>query len=332
MMFLHGEMALDKMLTVDVPPSRGAFGIENGRLISPGDPYRSVLLYRILTPSGGRMPIIGSSVVDWEGATVVRDWIASLGKAGAADGRAADLTLAARVACAEVGNGASGGGRAMAKLDRLLADTSGAMALALAAREPGVSVRVRDTLAAHAAGQALPAARDLFESFLPAAQRRKTLGPAPDPALILARQGDAEAGHRLFRSESMTQCANCHRLAGEGREFGPDLSRVGSKYGREALLEQILQPNLKVEPAWVARTVETTRDESLSGFVVADGVSAGTSDGLVLRLADGSVRRLEAREIRSNKPQALSLMPEGLLQSLTAQEAADLLEYLIRQR
>ncbi|MCA0871549.1 hypothetical protein LCL97_11985 [Seohaeicola saemankumensis] len=47
--------------------------------IAPGQPDQSILMYRILsTDPGEMMPEIGRSVVDEEGAQLLRDWIASL--------------------------------------------------------------------------------------------------------------------------------------------------------------------------------------------------------------------------------------------------------------
>ena len=52
---------------VDVNPIQGAFNITDGKLIAPGDPFRSVLYYRVSKTGPGRMPHIGSDVVDNRG-------------------------------------------------------------------------------------------------------------------------------------------------------------------------------------------------------------------------------------------------------------------------
>lgn len=59
-------------------PSRGSFGLEGAPLIEPGNPYRSILYYRIATKGAGHMPMIGIPEVDREGVRVVHDWIRSL--------------------------------------------------------------------------------------------------------------------------------------------------------------------------------------------------------------------------------------------------------------
>jgi putative heme-binding domain-containing protein len=59
------------------------------------------------------------------------------------------------------------------------------------------------------------------------------------------------------------------------------------------------------------------------GFLVEQ-----TSEGVLLKLATGQSMRVRKSGVKALKPQALSLMPEGLLQSLTAVEVADLLAFL----
>jgi putative heme-binding domain-containing protein len=71
--------------------------------------------------------------------------------------------------------------------------------------------------------------------------------------------------------------------------------------------------------------VETRDGESLSGFV--QGQAAG---GLQLRIESGELKSLKSSAIASDVPVAGSAMPEGLLANLTAQEAADLLAYLLK--
>ncbi len=56
-----------------------------------------------------------------------------------------------------------------------------------------------------------------------------------------------------------------------------------------------------------------------------------TDSFVVLKDSNGESVRINATEVEAIAPTPQSLMPEGLLAPLTAQEAADLLEYLARQ-
>ena len=68
----------ENMRILNFEPSRGSFGLEGAPLIEPGNPYRSILYYRIATKGAGHMPMIGVPSIDSEGVQVVHDWIRSL--------------------------------------------------------------------------------------------------------------------------------------------------------------------------------------------------------------------------------------------------------------
>ena len=65
---------------VDVRPGQGTFDIPDARIVVPGDPDRSMIVHRMATLGLGRMPTLGSSVVDEQGLELIRAWIRSLGK------------------------------------------------------------------------------------------------------------------------------------------------------------------------------------------------------------------------------------------------------------
>lgn len=166
--------------------------------------------------------------------------------------------------------------------------------------------------------------RDLFQRFLAPEQRRRTLGSDFAPSEVLALRGDAKRGSAVFANESGGQCVRCHRAHGAGRDYGPDLTEVRSKYDRAALLTHITQPNLLVAPEHRTHSVILRDDTELTGFL-----KSRTPTELLLRLEDGTDRRVPAAQVASTRESALSAMPDGLLGALTAQEVADLLEFLL---
>ena len=119
------------------------------------------------------------------------------------------------------------------------------------------------------------------------------------------------------------QCFQCHRVRDRGRDFGPDLSRVGQKYTRVQLLDSILNPSKTIDPAFATYQVETKNDLSYSGLLVRK-----SSDEVVLKDANLNEVHVKVSEMKTLESSKVSAMPEGLLQSLTAQEAADLVEFL----
>lgn len=60
-------------------PEKGDLGVAGARRLVPGDPARSLISLRMHALGEGRMPQIGTSVLDVEGARLIDDWIATLG-------------------------------------------------------------------------------------------------------------------------------------------------------------------------------------------------------------------------------------------------------------
>jgi putative heme-binding domain-containing protein len=75
---LRIDFPLQDTKTLEVPPRQGTFGIKDAQIVAPGDPYRSVLFYRVSKMGHGRMPHIGSELVDVAGVKLLHDWIRQL--------------------------------------------------------------------------------------------------------------------------------------------------------------------------------------------------------------------------------------------------------------
>src|SRR5262249_19648394 len=77
-MELRFDISLEQMKTLEVRPAQGTFEIHGAHILSPGDPYRSVLYYRMAKLGRGRMPHMGSEIVDEPGLKLIHDWIRQL--------------------------------------------------------------------------------------------------------------------------------------------------------------------------------------------------------------------------------------------------------------
>ncbi|MBY0524982.1 MAG: PQQ-dependent sugar dehydrogenase [Gemmataceae bacterium] len=73
-------LKLNELGIVDVKPAHGSFKIDDARLLVPGHPERSLLYTRMRAHKieDGRMPRIGSLVVDEKGSKLIHDWIKQL--------------------------------------------------------------------------------------------------------------------------------------------------------------------------------------------------------------------------------------------------------------
>ncbi len=309
---IPSQFNIDKRLSearaVDAEPTRGTFNLANARILASGSPFESVVSYRISTEGAGHMPQIGSRLVDEVGVEIVMDWLLSL-----------DQDPSARALRTRAESAFSQG--SLPALKPLLQSTEGSLALIHAGTQQRRSAWLRPHIARLARKESEPLVRDLFESWLPSEERRQTLGTEIDPRTILSLTGNALRGQDLFFGRS--QCASCHALNGQGRAFGPDLKQTAARYNREALLDHILNPSKTVDPEY--RTVSFTLqdDTELSGLVQSQD-----SSGIVLIDSALTEHRIPSAQIVDRFDSTLSAMPEGLLTSLTAQEAADLLSYL----
>jgi hypothetical protein len=80
-MDLEFTTALEKMKVLDTPPLHHKFGVEDARLIAPGDPDRSILLHRIARRGEGQMPQLATTIVDEQAVELLRQWILEMGEA-----------------------------------------------------------------------------------------------------------------------------------------------------------------------------------------------------------------------------------------------------------
>ncbi len=320
------DLPLEKTNMIGVRPSQGAFGIHAAHVISPGDPFRSVLVYRMAKLGGGRMPHIGSTEPDRAGVELITQWIQQMSQPGgpetAGNEAAVKLRSEERAALLMLQAEASTSSPA-AHVDRLLSSTSGALLLLQAVDRRELPEPVAALAVDRATRHSEPSIRDLFERFLPANQRVKRLGSVVRAEQILSLAGDAARGKQVFFETAGVSCKNCHRIHKDGKEVGPELTTIGKKLTRAQVLESILEPSRLIEPKYVTYAIETIDGRILTGLLLSKD-----DREVVLKDAQDQVTRIPAPNIEQLAPQKQSLMPDLLFRDMTAQQVADLLEYL----
>lgn len=324
--FMHADLALEKTNLVGARPSQGTFGIHGSEVIAPRDPFRSVLLYRMAKLGSGRMPHIGSSEVDIDGVELISKWIEQLPLEDSSLD-AVPPTIAQQRANAESAlsllQNAEQPDASEQSIETLLASPMGALRLVRAIQRRELSAEIQAVATEKAAAQDDVGIRDLFEQFLPADQRARRLGAVVHPDQILSLVGDADRGEKLFHATAGVTCANCHRVDQAGKQVGPDLTTIGKKLNRAQLLESILEPSKTIDPKYVTWLVETDDGRVLTGMLIEK-----TDRHVLLRDIQGEIREIATTSIEELVPQPKSLMPDLLAQELTAQQLADLLQYL----
>ncbi len=140
----------------------------------------------------------------------------------------------------------------------------------------------------------------------------------------LRQKRDLENGRALFNN---TGCIACHNFRGEGGIAGPDLSSAGGRYTPRDLLDNILNPS-KVINEQNAINIYTMNDGSR-----IEGRTVNLSGDTVMVATNpldpgGSEVRFSVKDLKVVTRSSVSLMPEGLLDTVTEGDLLDLLAFL----
>lgn len=317
--YLRRELPFGKLNT-NKGTGIGTFGIRNAKLIVPGDPYRSILVYRMSKLGYGRMPYIGSRAVDGRGVALIEKWIRAMPhkdrpidsppvRAGSAEARALRTMQASRMATYTIkGKPAS----------VLFRSTEGALAAAIGMHNRNFLFTDIEKAVKTQPGDIA----GLFEHFVPEHLRKKRLGRNIKPETILSLKGDAARGRLIFTSD-VARCRNCHHATDEARSVGPTLVAIRKKYKRRSeMLQHILRPSLKVDDKFATWVAVTKAGKIYNGLLVRRN-----GKEITIRTAERKNVVLRKSQIDILKKSRKSLMPDAILSDLTPQEAADLLKW-----
>lgn len=142
---------------------------------------------------------------------------------------------------------------------------------------------------------------------------QKVLAALPGPA-------DPEAGRRIF-SYSLARCASCHRHAGRGGRFGPELTKIGDRGDAKFLLESILQPAKDVSPQFHPWKLTLAKGGTFAGYVERK------HRGIEVYRGEQGVRQFKHAEIVRREQVEETLMP-AVQPLLSPRELRDLLAFL----
>lgn len=136
---------------------------------------------------------------------------------------------------------------------------------------------------------------------------------------LRAARGNPGEGRVVFDKH----CGKCHRLFGEGKEIGPDLTYANRK-DTQSLLVNIVDPSSAVRKEYTSYVVRTLNGRVLTGLLVEQ--TPGT-----VTIQDENERTILSRgEVALIKESSLSPMPERILNDLSPGQRRDLFSYLQR--
>lgn len=131
-------------------------------------------------------------------------------------------------------------------------------------------------------------------------------------------KGNSAHGREVF----VKNCGVCHTLFDEGGNIGPNLTGADRK-NLDFMLPNIVSPSAFIRPEFLSYDISTKDDQSFSGLMVD---STPTSVTLLDR--NNQKHLLQRAQIREITASTVSLMPEGLLESMSQEEISDLFAWL----
>lgn len=135
----------------------------------------------------------------------------------------------------------------------------------------------------------------------------------------LSGPAEAAKGREVFQRS----CSACHTYSGlEGGNVGPDLTGIRNQPS-DAILLHILVPNYEVYPAYQALNVETNDGNTVTGWLVSE-----TENSLTIRTAFSTEETILRKNIKTLNNPGVSLMPDGLEQTMSGQDLLDLIAFL----
>lgn len=136
--------------------------------------------------------------------------------------------------------------------------------------------------------------------------------------------GNSAKGGAIYEE---AQCSACHRLGSEGGAVGPNLTGAGARYSPVDLLRSLIEPSAVVSEQFQATVLTLKNGETVAGRITGE---SATVVSVLVDPINGRSHDFPKANIQSRSPSSVSPMPEGLLDTFTADEILDLLAFLTR--
>ena len=135
---------------------------------------------------------------------------------------------------------------------------------------------------------------------------------------LVVSTGNPQRGRKVFD----LFCKTCHQVQGEGIDFGPKLTEIGTKLSREGLYRAIMYPSEGINYGYEARLVTLRDGTRMMGIIIGE-----SEEAIEIRIASGAKNRILQSEVQNIEDHPQSLMP-NLSISMAKDQLVDLVEYL----
>ena len=146
-------------------------------------------------------------------------------------------------------------------------------------------------------------------------QQQLLVEPPPIPVSL-------DEGRKVFDK----LCAQCHKFGAIGNDVGPDLTTMTSRLKKKDVVEAILWPSKTISDQFEMAIVQTKSGDVISGMVQRENAQAVFM--VTAQAPDKPVRVLKA-QIAERKKSAVSMMPDGLVDTLGVGPVSSLVAFLL---
>lgn len=134
---------------------------------------------------------------------------------------------------------------------------------------------------------------------------------------VLALKGDAARGKL-----AAGRCIMCHKIDDAGPDYGPSIKGFGSRQPPQVVARSIVEPSYDISHGYEGAEFTLKDGKVIQGDVYAD-------DNLVMvRSTGGMMQRFPTTKVESRKDMSQSLMLNADQMGMTAQDVADVVEWM----
>lgn len=134
---------------------------------------------------------------------------------------------------------------------------------------------------------------------------------------VLALKGDAAKGKQLA-----ARCVMCHQIDGNGPDYGPALKGFAKAQPAEVVARGIVDPSFDISQGFEGHSLTLKDGKRIDGLILSEGKT------VTIRSNGGVTQEVPKGQIKDRKPLGQSLMLSADQLGLSAQDVADIVEWM----
>jgi len=120
----------------------------------------------------------------------------------------------------------------------------------------------------------------------------------------------------------MMRCVMCHQVDGAGVDYGPSLKGWGKTQSKEVIANSIINPSADIAHGYTGYAAYLKDKSAIHGLMI------NNSDPIIIKSTGGVTQMIPKSLVRATGPLKRSLMLSADQLGLTAQDVADIVEYM----